>query len=274
VVYRRRRLAVAAALGAVAALALWAAASRSAPPAAHATVAARGGAGGRPSPGSPAPGSPAPGSPALGSPALGSPALGSAPSAPPPAPSTTAAATTTTSTTIDVGLLPQTDVLPPADSPAFTARMQAFWSAVTSGTVAEGDPAFFPESAYEQVKSIYDAGGDWTDRLLASYHVDITAAHGLLGPDAASAQLIGVRVNETAAHWVPPGDCYNKVGYFEVPNSRVVYQVDGQVRSFGIASMISWRGEWYIVHLGSVLGNATVDDPELGPGSPAPLYTC
>jgi hypothetical protein len=253
-VYRRRRLAVAATLGAAVALALWADASRSAAPAARSTVAAQGRAGGMSS--------------------LSSSAQGSTPFAPPPGPPPTAAATTTTSTTVDVGLLPQTDVLPPADSPAFAARMQAFWSAVTSGTVAEGDPAFFPESAYGQVKAIYDADEDWTDRLLGSYHVDITAAHGLLGPDAATAQLIGVRVNETAAHWVPPGDCYNKVGYFEVPNSRVVYQVEGQVRSFGIASMISWRGEWYIVHLGSVLGNATVDDPALGPGSPAPLYTC
>ena len=49
----------------------------------------------------------------------------------------------------------------------------------------------------------------------------------------------------------------------------------GELRSFGIASMISWRGYWYIVHLGSVSGGGgTVDDPEPGKGTPAPSSTC
>ena len=77
--------------------------------------------------------------------------------------------------------------------------------------------------------------------------------------------------------WVPPGSCDNTVGYYEVPNSRIVYEENGQTESFGIASMISWRGVWYVVHLGAVVRSSesgVVDDPEAGPGSPAYSGTC
>ena len=72
------------------------------------------------------------------------------------------------------------------------------------------------------------------------------------------------------AHWVPPGVCDNGVGYYEVANSRVVYTEAGVTRSFGIASLISWRGEWYVVHLGAILRDGTggtVLDPATGAGS-------
>lgn len=151
------------------------------------------------------------------------------------------------------------------------------WSAVVSDIPARGLPAFFPEAAYVQLKAVANAAGDWTARLVAGYDLDIQAAHQLLGPHPASAQLISVDVPAGAAHWVPPGVCYNQVGYFEVPNARVVYQLGGQTRSFGIASLISWRGEWYVVHLGAVLespGVAAVDAPASGPGNSAPSSTC
>jgi hypothetical protein len=76
---------------------------------------------------------------------------------------------------------------------------------------------------------------------------------------------------------VAPGTCYNRIGYYEVPNSRVLYRQGGVVRSFGIASMISWRGVWYVVHLGAVVRSGvsgTVDDPATGPGVSAPSSTC
>jgi hypothetical protein len=56
-----------------------------------------------------------------------------------------------------------------------------------------------------------------------------------------------------------------------------VYQLDGQTRSFGIASLISWRGEWYVVHLGAILRNSAageVDEPAVGPGYSVPSRTC
>jgi len=32
----------------------------------------------------------------------------------------------------------------------------------------------------------------------------------------------------------------------------VRYRVDGQERTFPVTSMISWRGQWYVVHLGTI----------------------
>jgi hypothetical protein len=113
--------------------------------------------------------------------------------------------------------------------------------------------------------------------LVAEYRLDLAAAHGLLGPDPGAAHLLRVLVPAPSVHWVPAGSCYNRIGYYEVPNSRLVYQARGQVLSSGIASLISWRGIWYVVHLGAVVrsGSAgTVDDPSNGPGTPAPSLTC
>jgi hypothetical protein len=193
--------------------------------------------------------------------------------APPPA--TTSTITSTTSTTIDAGRLPQTDALPSATTPQFEAEMADLWQGVTTGAVNPGLPAFFPEGAYQQLKAIGNATSDWQYRLVGEYQQDIQAAHGLL--DGAPAKLLSVSVPTRYAHWVPPNVCYNRVGYYEVPNSRVVYEVNGQTRSFGIASMISWRGVWYVVHLGAVLRSSNqgvVDDPAEGTGFSQPSSTC
>jgi hypothetical protein len=175
------------------------------------------------------------------------------------------------------GALPQTEQLPSAHTATFHAEMRALWSAIRTGSPNAGLPAFFPEAAYAQVKAIADPAADWQDRLVADYTLDLGAAHALLGADARHARLIDVEVPAAYAHWVPPNVCYNSVGYYEVPNSRVVYDEAGETRSLGIASMISWRGVWYVIHLGAVLRDAAagvVDDPSAGAGTPVPSSTC
>ncbi|HVB41256.1 MAG TPA: hypothetical protein VNF47_00950 [Streptosporangiaceae bacterium] len=150
------------------------------------------------------------------------------------------------------------------------------WLAVRTGKPAFGWRAFFPEGAYKQVKAIWDPGSDWRGRLWLDFAVDVKAAHGLLGPDARAARLVKVVVAAADAVWVGPGACYNRVGYWHVANSRVVYRLHGQVRSFGIASLISWRGVWYVVHFGGVVRPAVgmVDAPAAGPGYPGPQGGC
>jgi hypothetical protein len=183
----------------------------------------------------------------------------------------------TTTTTTDPGQLPQTDTLPTAATPQFQAEMAALWQGVVQGSVTPAMAAFFPESAYLQVKTIPDPAADWQERLVQEFTLDLAAAHQLLGPDASSATLQGVQVPSQYAHWVPPGVCDNQVGYYEVANSRVVYLEQGVVRSFGIASLISWRGVWYVVHLGAIVRSGSggeVDDPETGPGVSAPSTSC
>jgi hypothetical protein len=155
--------------------------------------------------------------------------------------------------------------------------MAALWLGVRSGSVKPAMPAFFPERAYAQLKTIGDPAGDYVGRLVQDYALDIGAAHALLGADAPRARLVDVVVPAGYAHWVSPGVCDNGVGYYEVPNSRVVYRDAGELHSFGIASMISWRGVWYVIHFGAVVRSAATgmtDDPSLGSGSPVPSSTC
>jgi hypothetical protein len=175
------------------------------------------------------------------------------------------------------GSLPQTSQLPSSSTAGFQAEMASLWQGIRSGSVSAAMPAFFPEEAYAQVKAIADPRADYNNRLVHEFAQDIAAAHGQLGASAPSAQLVGVQVPSSYAHWVSPGACYNGVGYYEVPNARVVYRQGGQTSSFGIASMISWRGVWYVVHLGSVTRSSdagVVDDPSSGTGSSAPSSTC
>jgi hypothetical protein len=167
--------------------------------------------------------------------------------------------------------------VPSATTPCFHAIVRALWRGVREDSPSAARYAFFPLGAYERVKAIGDAAGDYTDRLLADYDVDLHAAHGLLGPDPDAARLLSAVVPQAYVHWVPPGACYNRFGYYEVPNSRLVYRVGPDVRSFGIASLISWRGTWYVVHLGAVTRSGyggVVDEPSEGSGTPAPSLTC
>ncbi len=209
----------------------------------------------------------------------------SAPTAPPtlttvpPRPVSTSTGTAVSSlTTGDAGALPQTTTFPSARGAQFQGEMSALWQGVVSGSLPPALPAFFPESAYLQVKAITDPASDYVHRLLGGFGADLVAAHNGLGADPGGAHFLNVEVPSQYGHWVRPGTCYNRIGYFEVPNSRLVYEDSrGQVRSFGIASMISWRGVWYIVHLGAVARTSdqgVVDDPAVGPGTPQDSSTC
>jgi len=174
------------------------------------------------------------------------------------------------------GRLPQTNAEPRAYGPAFHALVTDLWLAVKTGDPSDARPAFFPVDAYKQVKAIYDPAADWRSRLWLEFTLDVRAAHDLLRPDARAARLIAVVVPSAQAAWVSPGVCYNRAGYWHVAGPRVVYRLHGQVRSFGIASLISWRGVWYVVHFGGVVRPAVgmVDSPTIGPGNPGPPGGC
>jgi len=152
--------------------------------------------------------------------------------------------------------------------------MADLWLAVTTGTPGFARPAFFPEAAYEQLKAIPYPAADWQDRLWYDFALDVGAAHSLV-PRAA--RLVRVIVPADEAAWVYPGACYNSIGYWHVGGARVVYTEHGQERSLGIASLISWRGVWYVVHFGEVLRpvvTGVVDQPAVGPGIPGPPGGC
>jgi hypothetical protein len=184
---------------------------------------------------------------------------------------------TITTTTNPAGALPQTGAFPTSGSTQFKSEMAALWAGITRNSPPEAQSAFFPENAYIQVKTLPSDSSDYKERLLYQYALDLGAAHGLLGPGASTATLVSVNVPSQYAHWVLPGPCNNRIGYFEVANSRVVYNEGGVEHSFGIASLISWRGEWYVVHLGAIMrstDSGVVLDPELGPGYSPSAAAC
>ena len=170
--------------------------------------------------------------------------------------------------------LPQTSALPQTTSTAFDNAIQDIWLAVTTGDADYARPAFFPEKAYERVKAIDDPESDWTGRLWYDFTLDLAAAHKLVGKNAT---LTKVLTPTQYTQWIPVGACYNSTGYWHLPGTRLVYREDGATHSFGIASFISWRGDWYLIHLGALVRSGAygiVDDPETGPGVPGPSGGC
>jgi hypothetical protein len=168
---------------------------------------------------------------------------------------------------------PQTQAVPKTSDVAFRNLTTDLWLAVTTGNPAYARPAFFPEAAYIQVKAISDQAYDWKTRLWGQFTLDVASAHQLVG---SGAQLATVVAPTQYTTWIPVGGCDNKIGYWHLPGARVEYRKDGQVSSFGIASLISWRGVWYVVHFGGVerTGGGLVDQPAAGEGVPGPPGGC
>jgi hypothetical protein len=151
----------------------------------------------------------------------------------------------------DPASLPQTHDVPHAQGAGFEARRDALWDAIVNDDPDRAMPFFFPLAAYRQVKDVTDPSADWKHRLVAAYRRDIHALHARLG-DAASAKLLGMEVPETRARWVEPGEEWNKIGYYRVFGSKLRYSAGGEERSFDVKSLISWRGEWFVVHLSAI----------------------
>jgi hypothetical protein len=174
----------------------------------------------------------------------------------------------------DAATKPQTDVEPSTSGTAFKNATHDIWLAVSTGDSRYALPAFFPEKAYLQVKAIANQDADWTNRLWLDFTLDVAAVHKLIGPGA---KLTRITVPTQYAQWIPPGACANTIGYWHAPGARLVYQQGGATRSFGLASFISWRGVWYLIHLGALVragAYGIVDDPEAGPGIPGPAGGC
>lgn len=169
------------------------------------------------------------------------------------APSTTTRPTllSTTTTTVAPGNLPQTKTFPRATDPVFLAHMRELVSAVAYDQPKLALSSFFPLPAYIQVKAITDPVTDWNVRLVANYRVDIDLAHKRLGTKAASAKFESVSIG-AGPTWVKPGAELNKGSYWRVFGTIVYYKVGSVTHYFVINSMISWRGEWYVVHLGVI----------------------
>lgn len=161
-------------------------------------------------------------------------------------------ATEAPATTVDPGTLPQTDEKPSADDPVFREHAELLWQAIVEDDPAIALPFFFPQAAYLQVKQISDPAKDYQNRLIRYYEEDIHTLHRQLGANASKATFDGLEVNEANAAWIKPGVEYNKGSYWRVQYNNLRYTLAGKAQSFPVVSMISWRGQWYVVHLSSI----------------------
>ncbi|HEX2875544.1 MAG TPA: hypothetical protein VHP33_30035 [Polyangiaceae bacterium] len=146
--------------------------------------------------------------------------------------------------------LPQTEARPSVTDERFKRRMQRVADAILLGDVEQARSAFFPLVAYAQVKDVQKPERDYRFRLMAHFERDVREYRKALGKAAEHAEFLGVEVPESRVEWMKPGKEGNRIGYFRVLRSKLRFRLaDGKERSFELTSMISWRGEWYVVHL-------------------------
>ena len=169
-----------------------------------------------------------------------------------PLPSVAATAGAPPAAPSDATFLSQTREVPKISGSEFQERVHALWDAIVSDDPQRAMPFFFPENAYQKVKDVPNPSADWSRRLVAAYVHDIHSLHLRLASPPDGAQLLGLEVPEDRSRWVEPGEEYNKVGYFRVFGSKLRYQEGGSTRTFDVKSLISWRGEWYVVHLSAI----------------------
>lgn len=143
--------------------------------------------------------------------------------------------------------LPQTEERPSVDSPSFKRRIERLSEAILRDDPSLCLSSFFPLLAYREVKAIEKPERDYQYRLIRHFERDIHEYHKALGKDA---KFEGIDVPESTAKWMKPGSEGNKLGYFRVLRSRLRFtKSNGKPQTFELTSMISWRGEWYVVHL-------------------------
>jgi hypothetical protein len=147
-------------------------------------------------------------------------------------------------------VLDQTEERPSAQSPLLQERAAVLFRAIVSDDPSLARPVFFPLVAYERVKASPNPRRDWERRLMAHFERDIHAYHRRLGQAPGKARFIDLYVPEDGVRWMKPGTEHNRIGYFRVLRSRLRYaDAEGRQQSLEVTSLISWRGQWYVVHL-------------------------
>jgi hypothetical protein len=180
------------------------------------------------------------GSEAIAAPSVPAERAPSIDAAPPPAPSASGPIGSVTTSP---------DERPLDDGTALQARAQLLWQAIVDDKPEIAASFFFPKDAYVHVKAAKNPDGDWRWRLWKNYERDVRALHKTQGQALARATFKGLRIPSKKPHWAAPGNEYNRLGYWRVYGAHLVYELRGRERFIPISSLISWKSEWYVVHL-------------------------
>lgn len=145
--------------------------------------------------------------------------------------------------------LPQTEDKPSFDSAAWKRRAELLFEAIQKDDPDIAARVFFPKEAYMQVKDIPKPEGDWKARLMKAFARDIHEYHKAMKKPE-DAKFVGYKADMKHAKWMPPRGEGNKVGYYRITHTKLQYKnADGKDREMDVTSLISWRGEWFVVHL-------------------------
>lgn len=147
--------------------------------------------------------------------------------------------------------LPQTEERPTPDSASLVSRMQALVAAIREGKPELAHAAFFPLVAYQQVKAIDNPQRDYERRLLTAFDRDLRELRKKLGKHAATLRFVGLDVPDAKVQWMARGKEGNRIGYYRVTRAQLRIASDAALEPIVLKSLISWRGEWYVVHLSS-----------------------
>ena len=156
--------------------------------------------------------------------------------------------------------------------------MGALFRAIQLDSLPLGAALFFPEAAYVAMKhgEIANPRSDYVDRLVGFLRLDISAYHAYL-TSRGRATFDGINANPSQVTWIAPGECENSIGYWHFPGVRLVFTQHHVVRSFAVASLLSWHDVWYVVHLGPnprLRNVGAVDAPLQGRGVAGPSGGC
>ena len=139
----------------------------------------------------------------------------------------------------------------PSFGTPLTHLMKQVFSAIESGNSSTALQSFFPEAPYVSMKAglIAYPAADYKNRLVAFFKLDLAAYRNAFAGRMPST-FVGVNANPKFAQWIAPGACENSIGYWHVPGVRMVVRRNGRLVSAAVFSLISWRGQWYVIHLG------------------------
>lgn len=167
---------------------------------------------------------------------------------------------------------------PPKSGVELTSMLNQLWQSIQDNSSQSAKALFFPKNSYIEMKTgvIANPAADFDNRLMTFYKLDLDAYHRHVVTGGKSV-FVSALVNPAQIMWIPVRACENKTGYWHLGPVRIVYKQAGVLKSFAIASLISWNGEWKIIHLGPnprPHNVGTVDSPQKGPGSPGPGGGC
>jgi hypothetical protein len=138
---------------------------------------------------------------------------------------------------------------PADDGTNLDERGQLLWQAIVDDKPELAASFFFPKEAYVHVKAAKNPEGDWKWRLWKHFERDVHAVHKTQGEALRRGTFKSLRIPPKKPHWAAPGNEYNRLGYWRVYGAHLVYELRGRERFVPISSLISWKREWYVVHL-------------------------